>query len=1289
MNFKSIVLVISCIVFFNHVNAQTTSEKPEGEGTAISPYEIKTLSHLRWMSEDFYFFQPYEGHFVLKADIDASETKTWNDGKGFKPVEKVSSFDGLNYSISNLFINRPDENDVGFIGRYIVEHVRNLQLINVDITGNVYVGGAAGSNNLTQMSNIFVSGKVTGTNHVGGIIGDVSEFQSSALINAAQVNGDEYVGGIVGRIAYLHNVGSKKLQVFHINDKNYGDVSGNDFVGPFVGHIDQVRNKDFKILYFFNSGKITNNGSENDFLQQELDQVFDESYNDSQSSGFTSTVKGVTNLTTEQLGNSSNYSSNFLENNQLTTVSEISTTTQPYSNEYFKPFKFEFQNDFDKGVLLSVEGFKNYGLNEEMKAKLNFGSGIQFKRLIIDGETFETNEISITAKKGQNTMIIVDFEYNPVFSGGKGTSDDPYQITDINQLQQIAFNKNLQKDTYFIINNDIDADNLNNKDEGFIPIENLKFLDGQGHTIHNLILKKGGVVKFNYGLIRNLKLKNAEGNINTDGPYVGILTDFNSGVIDNVHIEGNLETTRTNAGLIAGYFQYGNVKNCSVEGMVTAHNYVGGLIGNAYRTIIENCVTNVKVKGENYVGGSIGYSYNSTLSNLISYGSIESTLTEGKINAAGITTTNQNNTAEESYFDNTKIGMELNQLNDQEKGKETSFFGDENNFLNFDLENIWHIKSGVYNETDELLSLQSATAEHYIAVNILQGDNLVTNLTKSKGYKIGDTVNLSVELIIGYKLDYWLVNGERFSSENPLSITIDETTANVFNAVLIEDYEVFDEGDGSTTNPYQISTFEQLVAFSNIEALTYSSFVLTNDIDASASKTIDDGKGFNPRAEFGGEFNGQGYTISDLQIHRDMLTAGLVQHLKNSGRMENIHLKNISFKGDIMNLGGIAGTTNINVHIYGCSVTGELTSISSNTSYIGGLVGSTGSSQLSYNRTNVSISGGSYCGGLAASIHNMQINNSYASGRINTEDDTNKKAFIGIEKGFNEFSNNYYDSDNAGVSSGGGNAVGLTRDQFADKTNFPNWDFDNLFIIEDDIDSQFEFRPVIREQYVTISTDEKELIIRPIVGRYYKNVPTGMKVKTVPYRIMNSLSINDNEIDFDGTIYTAWQKFDENYHISADISWVKYQVSTEVNGDGSIEPMNPEVDHGSSQLFTFTPVNGGEILDVLIDGESIGTVDEYLMEDIIDRSSIKVIFSTVTSLETNLNKIQVYPNPSNNTVYIKTKTLGASAQLINLQGQLLKEFEIENFKQSVDISSLQKGIYLLKIGSETYKIIKE
>ncbi|MCX6897766.1 MAG: hypothetical protein NT105_03620 [Verrucomicrobia bacterium] len=186
--------------------------------------EIATLADLQAIQNEL------SGHYCLVADIDASETKNWNDDKGFAPIGSANQpfagiLDGNGYAIRNLFINRGWEDDVGLLGVLSRSgQVRNLKLVDVSVSGNKYVGGLAGASR-GSITACQASGQVSSNDQsVGGLVG--SNFSSITKCHASGgVSGNKVVGGLVGS-----NFGS-------ITEcEASGEVSGKVNVGGLVGY---------------------------------------------------------------------------------------------------------------------------------------------------------------------------------------------------------------------------------------------------------------------------------------------------------------------------------------------------------------------------------------------------------------------------------------------------------------------------------------------------------------------------------------------------------------------------------------------------------------------------------------------------------------------------------------------------------------------------------------------------------------------------------------------------------------------------------------------------------------------------------------------------------------------------------------------------------------------------------------------------------------------------------------------------------------------------------------------
>ncbi|MCT7468337.1 GLUG motif-containing protein [Aliarcobacter cryaerophilus] len=175
------------------------------------------------------------GNYVLGSNIDAGVTKTdtakWG-AEGFNPIGDYSNnfngtFDGLGHTISDLYINRNSTTYVGLFG-YINNSstVKNIGLTNVDITGNLYVGGLAGENN-GLIQNSYASGTVEGNTQVGGLVG--RNWRGGRVQNSystGTVEGNTQAGGLVGR-----SEGSTIE-----NSYSNGSVNGNLHVGGLVGY---------------------------------------------------------------------------------------------------------------------------------------------------------------------------------------------------------------------------------------------------------------------------------------------------------------------------------------------------------------------------------------------------------------------------------------------------------------------------------------------------------------------------------------------------------------------------------------------------------------------------------------------------------------------------------------------------------------------------------------------------------------------------------------------------------------------------------------------------------------------------------------------------------------------------------------------------------------------------------------------------------------------------------------------------------------------------------------------
>ena len=116
--------------------------------------------------------------YILANDVDCNITRSWDGGKGFTPIgNDINSFSGLfdgnGHTISNLYINRSTQDYVGLVGYTHNATIRNLGLIDVNITGHNYVGALIGHlDNYTTISNNYSTGQIIGNLDIGGLVGE-------------------------------------------------------------------------------------------------------------------------------------------------------------------------------------------------------------------------------------------------------------------------------------------------------------------------------------------------------------------------------------------------------------------------------------------------------------------------------------------------------------------------------------------------------------------------------------------------------------------------------------------------------------------------------------------------------------------------------------------------------------------------------------------------------------------------------------------------------------------------------------------------------------------------------------------------------------------------------------------------------------------------------------------------------------------------------------------------------------------------------------------------------------
>lgn len=174
----------------------------KGSGTKDDPYLITTANELNQTRNNL------EACYKLMRDIDLTEWLSENNpSQGWMPIgAKYEPFKGTfdgNGKTVKLFINRPDQEYVGFMGVVSCATIKKLT-VKGNITGKTAVGGIIGcSSPYCEIEDCHYVGNVNG----GGIVGEMSSTGISTVKNCSFTGKAE--AGIVYRCEMVKIQGCK------------------------------------------------------------------------------------------------------------------------------------------------------------------------------------------------------------------------------------------------------------------------------------------------------------------------------------------------------------------------------------------------------------------------------------------------------------------------------------------------------------------------------------------------------------------------------------------------------------------------------------------------------------------------------------------------------------------------------------------------------------------------------------------------------------------------------------------------------------------------------------------------------------------------------------------------------------------------------------------------------------------------------------------------------------------------------------------------------------------------
>lgn len=556
----------------------------------------------------------------------------WNPIGGENPFKGI--FDGNGHTVSDLYINSSGSN-LGLFG-----YVDGAEIKNVTVQGNVtgfyeegneqsgqYVGLVLGvGTTKSKLENCESRGSVTGCSNVGGIAGLVPRGTITLCINRATVTGSsqsgKYIGGIVGY--------GKGLSFC----ANYADITAEgSSVGGLVGYVfPDINNEGMSNC--MNVGNVI--GKQN--VGGLAGECFAPQNTNNYSIGRVEATNQYAGLLVGKYGNdpSKAFANTYYVEEGLVVENGTATAGKYYGDGTISASaQAVHQADVALGKLASLLASVNSTWGQDLEQENTYpvlngktvyfsGSKLCNGHLLSEAYTNDQTKETATPAHSQEYedggFCTVCHESRELH--GKGTANDPYLISNVAQLEYLRDQSNLgngQITAHAKLVNDIDLAYASAS--SWIPVSKSNAFagtfDGNGHCIKNL-----------YSSFYQ-------------GGYVGLFGYVNGATIKNLTVEGVIESSCSNQGMIAGQSVGANFYNCVAKGRINTSgsaDYVGGITGWVTRNspsipVVRSCASYVDIVSTGtFAGGIIGKSNHSIIMEACAnYGNVT-----GKVNVGGL-----------------------------------------------------------------------------------------------------------------------------------------------------------------------------------------------------------------------------------------------------------------------------------------------------------------------------------------------------------------------------------------------------------------------------------------------------------------------------------------------------------------------------------------------------------------------------------------------------------------------------------------------------------------------------
>lgn len=181
-------------------------ENPQAANSATNPYLVADENDLEALACLVNTHTRNGGYYKQTGPITMTKEHTPIGSYDGTTCEWfIGTYDGNYYTIRGLYINKPTTYYVGLFGQVMNQCcIKNIRVVDCDITGLDYTGGIVGNLGNASMYDCGVSGSIkqplggTTIGYIGGIAGRMSSGTMQNCFSDATVTGRSLVGSVIG-----------------------------------------------------------------------------------------------------------------------------------------------------------------------------------------------------------------------------------------------------------------------------------------------------------------------------------------------------------------------------------------------------------------------------------------------------------------------------------------------------------------------------------------------------------------------------------------------------------------------------------------------------------------------------------------------------------------------------------------------------------------------------------------------------------------------------------------------------------------------------------------------------------------------------------------------------------------------------------------------------------------------------------------------------------------------------------------------------------------------------------